>query len=94
MMKQTLALAILDAGHSIFLTGPAGSGKTFVLNQFIREARANGKSVAVTASTGLAATHLGGNTIHSWAGIGISDELHKKHVNDMSKSRHDQIKKR
>lgn len=92
MMKQTLALAILDAGHSIFLTGPAGSGKTFVLNQFIREARANGKSVAVTASTGLAATHLGGNTIHSWAGIGISDELHKKHVNDMSKSRHDQIK--
>ncbi|MBP6962276.1 AAA family ATPase, partial [Candidatus Saccharibacteria bacterium] len=82
-MKQTLALAILDAGHSIFLTGPAGSGKTFVLNQFIREARANGKSVAVTASTGLAATHLGGNTIHSWAGIGISDELHKKHVNDM-----------
>ncbi len=90
-MKQALALAILDAGHSIFLTGPAGSGKTFVLNQFIKDARAGGKSVAVTASTGLAATHLGGNTIHSWAGIGIADELHKKHVNDMSKSRHEQI---
>jgi ATP-dependent DNA helicase PIF1 len=91
-MKQTLALAILDAGHSIFLTGPAGSGKTYVLNQFIKDARREGKSVAVTASTGLAATHLGGNTIHSWAGIGISDELHKKHVNDLSKSRHEQIK--
>ncbi len=90
-MRQTLALAILDAGHSIFLTGPAGSGKTYVLNQFIREARANGKSVAVTASTGLAATHLGGNTIHSWAGIGIADELHKKHVADLSKGRRDQI---
>lgn len=90
-MKQTLALAILDAGHSIFLTGPAGSGKTYVLNQFIREARANGKSVAVTASTGLAATHLGGSTIHSWAGIGIADELHKRHVADLSKSRRDQI---
>ena len=92
-MKQTLALAILDAGHSVFLTGPAGSGKTHVLNQFVREARANGKSVAVTASTGLAATHLGGNTIHSWAGIGIADELHKRAVGDMSKSRVDQIGK-
>ncbi len=90
-MKQTLALAILDAGHSIFLTGPAGSGKTYVLNEFIREARTQGKSVAVTASTGLAATHLGGNTIHSWAGIGIADELNKRHVGDLSKSRRDQI---
>ena len=90
-MKQTLALAILDAGHSIFLTGPAGSGKTYVLNQFIKDARRDGKSVAVTASTGLAATHLGGNTIHSWAGIGIADELHKKHVSDMSKSRREQV---
>jgi ATP-dependent exoDNAse (exonuclease V) alpha subunit len=90
-MTQSQTLAILDAGHSIFLTGPAGSGKTYVLNQFIRDSRANGKSVAVTASTGLAATHLGGNTIHSWAGIGIADELHKRHTGDMSKSRQDQI---
>jgi ATP-dependent DNA helicase PIF1 len=90
-MTQSQTLAILDAGHSIFLTGPAGSGKTYVLNQFIKDSRANGKSVAVTASTGLAATHLGGNTIHSWAGIGIADELHKRHAGDMSKSRQDQI---
>jgi ATP-dependent exoDNAse (exonuclease V) alpha subunit len=90
-MTQNQTLAILDAGHSIFLTGPAGSGKTFVLNKFIRDSRANGKSVAVTASTGLAATHLGGNTIHSWSGIGIADELHKRHASDMSKTRQDQI---
>lgn len=90
-MKQTLVLAILDAGHSIFLTGPAGSGKTYVLNRFIKHARADGKVVAVTASTGLAATHLGGTTIHSWSGIGIADEIHKRHTSDMSKSRRDQI---
>jgi ATP-dependent DNA helicase PIF1 len=90
-VKQLLAAAILDAGHSIFLTGPAGSGKTYVLNQFIAEARREGKTVAVTASTGLAATHLGGTTIHSWSGIGIADELHKRHVQDLSKSRRDQI---
>lgn len=90
-MIQTQALAILDAGHSIFLTGPAGSGKTWVLNEFIRNARSDGKSVAVTASTGLAATHLGGSTIHSWSGIGIADELHKRHASDLSKTRQDQI---
>jgi len=90
-MKQSLALAILDSGRSIFLTGPAGSGKTYVLNQFIRDARASGKSVAVTASTGLAATHLGGTTIHAWSGIGVADELHKRHISDMTKTRRDQI---
>lgn len=84
-------MGILAEGKSVFLTGPAGSGKTYVLNQFVRYARDNGKKVAVTASTGLAATHLGGNTIHSWAGIGIHDEVKKYMISDMSKSRRDQI---
>ena len=90
-MKQAHALGILAEGKSVFLTGPAGSGKTYVLNQFVRYARDNGKKVAVTASTGLAATHLGGNTIHSWAGIGIHDEVKKYMISEMSKSRRDQI---
>lgn len=83
----------MEGGHSVFLTGPAGSGKTFVLNAFVKEARAQGKSVAVTASTGIAATHLGGSTIHSWAGIGIHDQLHEYMITDMSKARRDQITK-
>ncbi len=60
-------------GRSLFLTGPPGAGKTFILNEFIRRARAQGKTVAVTASTGIAATHIGGVTIHSWSGLGIKD---------------------
>lgn len=83
----------MDAGHSVFLTGPAGSGKTYVLSQFIQDAKREGKVVAVTASTGLAATHLGGTTIHAWSGIGIADSLHKRHIDDMSNSRKDQIEK-
>jgi ATP-dependent DNA helicase PIF1 len=90
-MTQLLALAVLDAGHNVFLTGPAGSGKTYVLNQFIKDAKRIGKSVAVTASTGLAATHLGGTTIHAWSGIGIHDELPRNLLSDMSKSRRDLI---
>ena len=49
-MRQTEALAILNAGANVFLTGAPGAGKTYVLNEFIRQARADGASVAVTAS--------------------------------------------
>jgi ATP-dependent DNA helicase PIF1 len=62
-------------GNSVFLTGAPGAGKTYVLNDFIRRATRAGKTVAVTASTGIAATHIGGTTIHSWSGLGIKDVL-------------------
>jgi ATP-dependent DNA helicase PIF1 len=74
-MLQPLALNLLKSGHNIFLTGQAGSGKTFVINQYIRWLWSCGVQVAVTASTGIAATHIGGVTIHSRSGIGIKDEL-------------------
>jgi hypothetical protein len=86
-MDQELALEIMLAGYSVLLTGPAGSGKTFVLAEFIRAAKRAGRSVAVTATTGLAASHLGGSTIHSWAGIGVADELSPDYLRDLSKSR-------
>lgn len=74
-MKQSTALDILKEGHSVFLTGPAGSGKTYLLNQYIEYLTQNNIRHAVTASTGIAATHLCGRTIHSWSGIGIADHL-------------------
>jgi len=92
-MTQDEALAILDKGKSVLLTGAAGTGKTYLLNKFIKRAKKEGKNVAVTATTGLAATHLNGNTIHSWAGIGIHDELPKKFFQKLSKQRKDIINK-
>jgi len=74
-MTQREALDILKMGHNVFLTGAAGSGKTYVLNEFIKHLRHHKIGVGVTASTGIAATHLGGMTIHSWAGIGIKETL-------------------
>lgn len=64
-------------GANVFLTGAPGAGKTYVLNQFVKLAQQAGKRVAVTASTGIAATHIGGTTIHSWSGIGISSSLER-----------------
>ena len=74
-MHQSSALNILQTGQNVFLTGSAGSGKTYTLNQYIHYLRARRVPVAVTASTGIAATHMNGTTIHSWSGIGIKDEM-------------------
>lgn len=74
-MKQETALNLLKAGENVFLTGSAGAGKTYTLNQYIQYLKARKVSVAITASTGIAATHMNGMTIHTWAGIGIKDYL-------------------
>jgi ATP-dependent exoDNAse (exonuclease V) alpha subunit len=92
-MNQGLALEILLSGESVLLTGPAGTGKTFVLNQFIRLSKYAGKHVSITATTGLAATHLGGSTIHAWSGIGVHDELPKNFLDHIAKGRREIIEK-
>lgn len=92
-MNQGLALEILLAGESALLTGPAGTGKTYLLNQFIKLAKHEGKHVSVTATTGLAATHLGGSTIHAWAGIGVHDVLPPGFADYLSKGRKEIIEK-
>ncbi|MET2985057.1 AAA family ATPase [Aureibaculum conchae] len=74
-MQQEKALSILKSGKNVFLTGSAGTGKTYVLNEYINYLRARKVPVAVTASTGIAATHMNGMTIHSWAGIGVKEHL-------------------
>ena len=74
-MKQITALEILKSGANVFLTGEPGSGKTHTINQYIQWLREHGIYPAVTASTGIASTHINGSTIHSWSGIGIHREL-------------------
>ncbi|OGI34307.1 MAG: hypothetical protein A2259_05115 [Candidatus Moranbacteria bacterium RIFOXYA2_FULL_43_15] len=86
-MKQRTALDILKMGHNVFLTGPAGSGKTFLLNQYIGYLKGKNIGVAVTASTGIAATHMNGQTIHSWSGLGIKDVFTEADFSKL-KSRH------
>ncbi|MDO5770425.1 MAG: AAA family ATPase, partial [Psychrobacter sp.] len=87
-MQQSTALTILKTGHNVFLTGSAGSGKTYTLNQYIHYLRARRVPVAVTASTGIAATHMNGITIHSWSGIGIKDELTDRDLKNISGRRY------
>lgn len=90
-MDQKTALKILHSGENVFITGQAGSGKTFLLNKFINEARKKGKTVAVTATTGLAATHLNGTTIHSWSGMGVANSISGNFYSKIRKPRRENI---
>ncbi len=74
-MKQTIALKILHAGRNVFLTGSAGTGKTHVVNEYIKYLRERGVEPAIVAPTGIAASHIGGKTIHSFFAIGIEKDV-------------------
>jgi ATP-dependent exoDNAse (exonuclease V) alpha subunit len=74
-MTQEDALSILKLGVNVFLTGEPGSGKTHTINRYIEWLRERSVEPAVTASTGIAATHVHGMTIHSWSGIGVKKNL-------------------
>jgi ATP-dependent DNA helicase PIF1 len=61
-------------GKNIFLTGPGGCGKSYVIKQIVNHARTNNKKIEVCAMTGCASVLLncGAKTLHSWAGIGLA----------------------
>ncbi|KAF3079791.1 hypothetical protein TWF102_012001 [Orbilia oligospora] len=68
---------VVNEGKSVFFTGSAGTGKSVLLREIItglRKKHKNYDSVAITASTGLAACNIGGVTLHSFSGIGLGRE--------------------
>ncbi len=87
-MTQGEALTILKTGANIFLTGEPGSGKTHTVNEYVRWLRASGIEPSITAATGIAATHVGGMTLHSWSGIGISESLSRADVDRIAGKEH------
>ncbi len=87
-MTQEQALRIMKTGVNVFLTGGAGSGKTFLLNKYIEYLKDNEIPVAVTASTGIASTHMNGVTIHSWSGLGIKDSLDEKALDELEQKKY------
>lgn len=82
-MTQDKALEVLKKGGNVFLTGEPGSGKSYTVNKFTAWLEERYVEYAVTASTGIAATHIGGVTIHSWASLGIKEVITDQHVEDI-----------
>jgi hypothetical protein len=82
-MKQKIALGVLKAGRNVFLTGSAGTGKTFLINQYITYLRERGIKPAIVAPTGIAASHIDGMTIHSFFGLGITENIDDKYIKQL-----------
>lgn len=74
-MNQDTALKVMKSGVNIFLTGKAGSGKSHTIRQFLEHHRKLETNIAITASSGIAATVIGGSTVHSYIGIGIKSKI-------------------
>nr|WP_315218768.1 AAA family ATPase [uncultured Flavobacterium sp.] len=74
-MKQKDAFEILKQGHNVLLTGFAGSGKSYLLEEFATWARENKKNVVMTATTGIAATNINGKTIHNYSNLGVRERI-------------------
>lgn len=77
-MTQDKALEVLQTGANVFLTGEPGAGKSHTIGRFTEWLDKQGKEYAITASTGIAASHIDGKTIHSWSGLGIRRGLDKQ----------------
>ena len=76
---QQKVACLIEKGFSLFITGKAGSGKSFFLREVFQQLKTAGKNVVVTAPTGIAAANIGGCTIHSFAGFGTG----KKSVHEI-----------
>ena len=76
--QKDVIAAVVDKGKSVFFTGSAGTGKSVLMRSIIANFRDKYRRevdrLAVTASTGLAACVIEGQTLHSWAGIGLGKE--------------------
>lgn len=66
---QAKGLDILERQGNVFLTGAAGTGKSFLLQRYLKEKPM--ESFPIVASTGAAAVLVGGRTFHSFFGLGI-----------------------
>lgn len=75
--QKKLVDLIVNKGNSVFFTGAAGTGKSVVLREVIKQLKQkypDPQSVAITASTGLAGLNIGGRTYQSYLGIGLGLE--------------------
>lgn len=90
--KQQKVIDLFESGRNVFVTGGAGSGKSYLLHIFRQKYLAKG--LEVTASTGIAAVNVGGLTIHSWLGIGLANLPFEQIISNLMSPKFSRIRRR
>ena len=83
MSLQNTTLDILKTGNNVFITGSAGTGKTYLLHNYMFYLKARKIIPTVVAPTGIAASHLQGQTIHSFFSLGIRSEIDDYYIDSL-----------
>jgi ATP-dependent exoDNAse (exonuclease V) alpha subunit len=87
--KQKEALKIIEEGNNIFITGSAGTGKSFLLKNITKYLNINSKKYAITATTGCSAVLINGQTINSYLYLGLNiqtaENIYKKYNQYLNK---------
>jgi ATP-dependent DNA helicase PIF1 len=89
---QNTALNILKTGQNVFLTGSAGTGKTYILNEYILYLKSRRIYPTIVAPTGIAASHLNGQTIHSFFSLGIRNEIDESFIQSLLEKKYLQMR--
>jgi ATP-dependent DNA helicase PIF1 len=75
---QELVFNKFKERKSLFITGPGGCGKSYLLEHIRQHCYKSGQTIYTTALTGTAACLIGGQTLHGWSGIGLGTDLTEK----------------
>jgi ATP-dependent exoDNAse (exonuclease V) alpha subunit len=86
MMQQEF-FNVFFSKRNIFLTGPAGTGKSYCLNALFSFLDEKEIFYGKTATTGVAAINIGGTTIHAWSGMGLGDAEGMQLLDKVEKNR-------
>jgi len=90
---QKDAISRMKQGQNVFLTGGGGTGKSYVLEHYIDYAKNKYREdfkrfIGITSLTGSSALLIGGTTIHSFSGIGVSKSDENRIIETISKRKY------
>lgn len=83
--EQDRVIREILTGRNVFVTGGAGVGKSFIVERIRKVLKDRGMEMAICASTGIAAVHVGGQTLHSFAGLPIENMSKESIAEDVYK---------
>ena len=89
---QQKVIELYLQGKNLFISGGAGTGKSFLLNYL--KLNFSHHNLEITSSTGISAVNIGGTTIHSWAGIGLANQPIEQILNNLLSTKMTKIRKR